>query len=88
MTEVPVGRKDLLNVVTYYFTVLQILFINIIIALMRKKIKFLETVKLTERTMLLQNYLCSTVPGFGATVHQGTLTSRGQASFTSGHLAV
>ena len=58
MTEVPVGRKDLLNVVTYYFTVLQILFINIIIALMRKKIKFLETVKLTERTMLLQNYLC------------------------------
>lgn len=58
MTEVPVGRKDLLNVITYYFTVLQILFINITIALMRKKIKFLETVKLTERTMFLQNYLC------------------------------
>ena len=57
MTEVPVGRKDLLNVITYYFTVLQILFINITIALMRKKIKFLETVKLTERTMFLQNYL-------------------------------
>ena len=58
VTEVPVERKDLPNVVTYYFTVLQILFINNPLLSWEKKKLFLETVKLTERTMLLQNYLC------------------------------